>query len=41
MGLDAAAPARLYWDASQAETTFAVLVVKDGRLVAERYVHGT
>ncbi|HSG49757.1 MAG TPA: serine hydrolase [Longimicrobiales bacterium] len=40
VGLDSAALARLYWDASQAETTFAVLVVKDGRLVAERYFHG-
>jgi len=38
-GLDPMLVARLYYNASQAETTRAVLVVKDGRLVAERYFH--
>ncbi len=40
VGLDSAALARLYWRASNAETTYAVLVVKNGRLVAEQYYHG-
>jgi CubicO group peptidase (beta-lactamase class C family) len=37
VGLDSAALARLYWNASRNETTRSVLVVKDGRLVAEEY----
>ena len=40
VGLDSALLARLYWDAARAETNYAVLVVKDGRLVAERYHNG-
>ena len=37
VGLDSSALAALYWAAGRAETTRSVLVVKDGRLVAERY----
>jgi CubicO group peptidase (beta-lactamase class C family) len=37
VGLDSSALATLYWNAGRNETTRSVLVVKDGRLVAERY----
>jgi len=39
-GLDSLKVAELYWNAARARTTRAVLVVKNGRLVAEKYLHG-
>ncbi len=39
-GLDSRKVAELYWNATQARTTRSVLVVKNGRLVAEKYFHG-
>jgi CubicO group peptidase (beta-lactamase class C family) len=39
-GLDSLKVAELYWHAARARTTRAVLVVKNGRLVAEQYFHG-
>ena len=39
-GLDPLRVARLYWNAEDVETLYALLVVKNGRLVGEKYFHG-
>lgn len=38
-GLDPTAVAELYWRAARRSSLYGLLVVKDGRLVAERYFH--
>ena len=39
-GLDPLRVAELYWKAERVETLYALLVVKNGKLVGEKYLHG-